>query len=122
MTPAICASRYENLLLLDLPPPGELQEIEQWYTLQTQHRIQTHQQLEQRWSEEVSAVVAAEKIAPEFDEPFREGITALLSSQARSLVEKSVQECVAFFQRFGDTPEAYLTPKDVRREMAGQHL
>ena len=66
-TKACGGSRYENLLLLDLPPPGELLEIEQWYQLQTQHRIQAHQQLEQRWSEEVSAVVAAEKINPECD-------------------------------------------------------
>jgi dynein heavy chain len=104
---------YESKLLVALPAVGDVVDVDSFYAQQMQHRTAIKQLLEQQWSEEVSTIVAQEQIEADYEEVFREGLTALLSSQARSLVERSIDEIVQFFSRFSG-PSKSLSPGKVR--------
>ncbi|CEM30102.1 unnamed protein product [Vitrella brassicaformis CCMP3155] len=109
------STHYSHHLLLDLPvKSSELMEIDVFSLRQQKHRELLYKRFEQQWFEEVMAIIRDEdEYLDTPKEPvFFESVATLLANQIRSLVEKSIQHYVAFFQRFDKKDP--LTPTQVK--------
>jgi len=110
---------FDGLLLVDLPAPAAsgLLELSAFCSAQTAHCASVRSRFDGVWLDKVKDVLeseADEDLGGRDSAPaFFEAISALLSTQIRSIVERSIEAYAGFFRRFA--AETMSIPRQVLR-------
>jgi len=106
---------FDGFLLVDLAPrtASGLSELDAFCTKQSMHSADVRKQFEGAWLSKVVEILRAPRSdVCAIEEPaFYEAVCALLSTQMRSVVERSIEAYVGFFRRFAK--EGPMTPNHV---------
>lgn len=99
---ALWHQKFADLLLVNVNTEagsGPLMELHAFCAAQAAHRTAARRDFEEVWLDEATEILRRGRS----EEPaFYEAVSALLSLQARSVVERSIDAYVSFFQRFAN--------------------